>query len=296
MDIRAYLFQPIEKRGRVGDRDRPCAIIAGLKGTAAEKTAALTAVGVRVVNSPAAMRIGLVPSEPRGRRVNPLNRRLRSGVASARPGGPGRCFLSSKEPTERHCGSPRHLHHEHTTEDALENVAEPDRSGLRHDAGDRRCARRRGRLAAVPWAGLEPGEHERTAGRDVGEDGERRVVGRNSRAGVVVAHCDGREGPHHVRHHRGSVEVAAASRRRAREPCSWSCFSRHWLLTAPRRRTPARGPSNTHSCLPELRRVGSKIDFEHGMHGFDDEHKSDPRSGEIITQTLEFTAKPIAVT
>jgi hypothetical protein len=122
------------------------------------------------------------------------------------------------------------------------------------------------------------------------------VVGRNSRAGVVVAHCDGREGPHHVRHHRGSVEVAAARRRRAREPCSWSCFSRHWLLTAPRRRTPARGPSNTHSCLPELRRVSSKIDFQHGMHGFGDEQKSDPRSGEIIAQTLEFTTKPLAVT
>jgi hypothetical protein len=52
--------------------------------------AALTAVGIRVVNSPAAMRTGLVPREPRGRRANPLNRCLRSGVTSTRPGGPGR--------------------------------------------------------------------------------------------------------------------------------------------------------------------------------------------------------------
>jgi len=32
------------------------------------------------------------------------------------------------------------------------------------------------------------------------------------------------------------------------------------------------------------------------MHGFGDEQKSDPRSGEIIAQTLEFTTKPLAVT
>jgi hypothetical protein len=38
----------------------------------------------------------------------------------------------------------------------------------------------------------------------------------------------------------------------------------------------------------------TKTDFENGVHGFDVEQKSDPRSGEIIKQTLEFMKKHLA--
>jgi len=38
----------------------------------------------------------------------------------------------------------------------------------------------------------------------------------------------------------------------------------------------------------------TRIDFENGVHGFDEKQKSDPRSGEIIKQTLDFMKKNLA--